>query len=69
MDLEGKDRPNRKLVEMAIEGEPEDEPKFRRFLCSECMWSMDADLPGAALVKEAFDKHDCEDYRRRTSYT
>ena len=42
---------------------------FVRYICDQCMWSMDVLLLSEENPKLDFEMHDCEDYRRRSSLT
>lgn len=42
---------------------------YRRYICDKCLWSADVLATNIGEAKEAFDAHDCRDYRGRNSLT
>lgn len=47
----------------------EKKPAYRRYICDKCLWSVDVLATTIKEAKEAFDAHDCNDYRQRNSLT
>ena len=45
-------------------------PSYRRYICDLCpLWSVDVLATDVRGAKEAFDAHDCKDYRQRDKLT
>jgi len=42
---------------------------YRRYICDQCLWSVDVFEKDTGEGKAAFDAHDCNEYRRRDSLT
>jgi hypothetical protein len=45
------------------------DPKYRRYVCDQCLWNIDVLATNVREAKEAFDAHNCKDYRQRDSLT
>jgi hypothetical protein len=45
------------------------DPKYRRYVCDKCLWNIDVLATNVGEAKEAFDAHNCKDYRQRDSLT
>jgi hypothetical protein len=45
------------------------DPTYRRYICDQCLWSIDVLEKNTADGKAAFEAHDCSEYRRRESLT
>ena len=65
----GRDREphqNRHLRAMALAKDP----SYLRYICDLCpLWSVDVLTTNIEEAKEAFDTHDCNDYRQRNPLT
>ena len=46
-----------------------DDPAYCRYICNQCLWSVDVLKKNAGEGEPAFAAHDCKEYRHRDSLT
>jgi hypothetical protein len=60
---EKRDMPtSRKMLEIKLEREP----GFKRFICDQCLWTIDVRSLERVEAKEGFDQHDCKTFQLRS---